>query len=54
MINVMADWLLETGLYLLGVALIPKKRTRRVFPQASLTTTWAGTLALHLGIRGEF
>ena len=38
----------------LGVALIPKKRTRRVFPQANLTTTDAGTLALHIGIRGEF
>ena len=38
----------------LGVALIPKKRTRRVFPEASLTTTGAGILALHIGIRGEF
>ena len=38
----------------LGVALIPKKRTRRVFPEAKLTTTDAETLALHIGIRGEF
>lgn len=38
----------------LGVALIPKKRTRRVFPEANLTTAKDGTLALHIGIRGEF
>ena len=38
----------------LGVALVPKKRTRRVFPEAHLTTSQTGTLALHIDVRGEF